>query len=90
MPRFTYPYAPLLIQPTNPFPNGQIVFRPYMLAMLRAANGKNFKCMVWPDSGADHCVFPLSFAQALGFDILNMKNHLFDGWGREHGERHVL
>ena len=52
-----------------------------MLASLRAANGKNFKCIVWPDSGADHCLFPLSLAQGLGLDILSMKRHLTGGVG---------
>ena len=38
-------------------------------------------CLVWLDTGADHCVFPLSFAQALGLDQLNMKMHLTGGVG---------
>jgi hypothetical protein len=81
MPRFTFPYIPFSIQPTDPFPNGQIAFRPYMLAVLRAANGKTLRCIVWPDSGADHCLFPVSFAQALGLDILAMKSQLTGGVG---------
>jgi hypothetical protein len=47
-----------------------------MLAVLRAANGNNLRCIVWPDSGADHCLFPVSFALALGLDILTLKSQL--------------
>lgn len=52
-----------------------------MLAKLTGSNGKFITCVVWPDSGADHCVFPASFAQAIGLDLLNMKSHLTSGVG---------
>ena len=39
------------------------------------------KCIAWPDSGADHCVFPLSFAGALGFDPLKMEMQFTGGVG---------
>jgi hypothetical protein len=54
--------------------------------MLRAriiapSAGHVLKCMVLTDTGADHCIFPLSFAAALGFDQLNMKMHNTTGVG---------
>ena len=38
-------------------------------------------CFVCLDTGADHCVFPLSFAPALGLDPLKMKMHMIGGVG---------
>jgi hypothetical protein len=38
-------------------------------------------CIVWPDSGADQCVFPVSFAIALGLDPLTMKQQITGGVG---------
>src|SRR5262249_15504213 len=49
--------------------------------VIQGSNGNKFQCMVWPDSGADHCVFPLSFATALGLNPLAMKKQMTGGVG---------
>lgn len=81
MPTVEFPFLPVAIGPTEPFPNGQIAFRPLALATLRAATGKTLRCVVLLDSGADSCVFPTSFASVLGLDILKMKKQLTGGVG---------
>jgi|SRR5271166_422344 len=81
MARFTFQYSETPIAPSAPFPNGQIVLRPLMLALLAAANGNTFRCVVWADSGADCCVFPLSFAIAMGLNPLEMRQNLTGGVG---------
>jgi len=81
MPRFPYNYTSFPIPPSPPFPNGQTVYRPLLLATLRAGNGHIFRCLAWPDSGADQCVFPLSFAIALKLDVLQMKRQPTGGVG---------
>ncbi len=52
-----------------------------MIARLKADNGNTFRCIALPDSGADQCVFPLSFAIALQLDPLQMKQQLTGGVG---------
>lgn len=81
MPRISFPYHGFPLDPTPPFPNGQTVWRPWAVAVLTAPNGQQLQCLCWPDSGADHCVFPLSFAIALGLDPLQMKSHMTGGVG---------
>src|SRR5258708_35421204 len=52
-----------------------------MIATLTAAGGNSFRCIVIADSGADQCVFPVSFAIALGLDPLHMLQQLTGGVG---------
>lgn len=81
MPRHSFPYFPFTLPATPPFPKGQTVYRPWVVTRLSASNGNTFMCFSWPDSGADQCVFPSSFAIALGLDPLKMKQQLTGGVG---------
>jgi hypothetical protein len=81
MPTFEFPYLGFQIAPSDPFPKGQVAFRPMAVAELTASTGKRLRCLVCTDSGADSCVFPSSFASVLGLDILTMKKHLTSGVG---------
>jgi hypothetical protein len=81
MPRHTFAYVELPLPPSDPFPNGTTVCRPLAIARLSAAKGKTLTCVIWPDSGADSCVFPISFAIALGLDPLKMKQQITGGVG---------
>lgn len=81
MPLVEFPYYPIPIPPTEPFPAGQTALRPLVRAILTAATGKRLRCVVCLDSGADSCVFPTSFASVLGLDILQMKKQLTGGVG---------
>src|SRR6266851_5651210 len=81
MPKYSNTFVTVNMPATQPFPNGQACHRPMMVAMLTASNGKQLRCIVWLDSGADHCVFPVSFAIALGLDPLQMQQQLTGGVG---------
>lgn len=62
-------YAPYPYPPGSGLPNGHVAYRPVVKVDLSTPNGK-ISCYAIVDSGADHCVFPLSFAAALGFSHL--------------------
>jgi hypothetical protein len=81
MARHSFPYFPFPMAASDPFPNGQIVYRPWVLTRLTAPNNTTFNCLSDVDSGADSCVFPASFAGALGLDILQMKQQTTGGVG---------
>lgn len=79
---YTFAYTAFSIPPSDPFPSGRQVYRPLLVARLKVpATGATVRCLVWPDSGADSCVFPLSFAQALGIDPVQMRMHMTGGVG---------
>jgi hypothetical protein len=81
MARHSFPYVPIALAATEPFPNGKTVYRPWVVTRLTAPNGSAFLCLSDIDSGADSCVFPVSFATALGLDILQMKRQMTGGVG---------
>lgn len=77
---YKFAYSPVTVPPTGAFPSGQTIYRP--LLQTRVVVGqKELVCIAWPDSGADHCVFPLSFASVLGLDPLQMKMQMTGGVG---------
>jgi len=63
------PYSSFYTPPDAPFPNGHIALRPILRVTLRNGN-KAVPCYAVVDSGADHCIFPLSFALALDLNPL--------------------
>jgi hypothetical protein len=78
----TFDYTQVSLAATEAFPEGQSVYRPLLRARLVSpSTGAFFKCLVLADTGADHCLFPLSFAAPLGFDPLNMKMATSGGVG---------
>jgi hypothetical protein len=81
MPRQTFPYIEFKLPPTQAFPNGQTVYRPLVFSRLTVSSGSTFLCASEIDSGADQCVFPVSFALALGLDPLKMKQQMTGGVG---------
>lgn len=81
MPVYTFAYTEIPIPPSGPFPNGQTAYRPYLVARIAAPSGQSLTCLVCLDTGADHCVFPLTFATALGLDPLQMKMQMTGGVG---------
>lgn len=80
MPWVDLKYTSFSIPPSDPFPLGQTVQRP-LLALRLSAGDKSLDCIACVDSGADHCVFPLSFALALGLNPLTMKRQNTAGVG---------
>lgn len=75
----SFPYTPHPLAATPPFPNGQIAHRPRLIAQIIGPGGKTQKCFVLLDTGADHCVFPLSFAGLIGLDPLTMPMQMTGG-----------
>lgn len=50
-------------------------------AIAVPGSSKGLRVLVLLDSGADHCVFPATFAAALGIDLLALKKHMTGGVG---------
>jgi hypothetical protein len=75
--RYTYFQIPA----SSAFPNGRIAPRP-VLSLSLAKGPKRVSCYAIIDSGADYCVFPLSFMQSLGLDPLIAPIELTAGVGR--------
>ena len=79
---YEFAYSSYPLPPSPPFPIGHTAYRPIVVVHLRApATGQLVTCTAVPDSGADQCVFPLSFAAALGLDTLKMQMDLVGGVG---------
>ena len=82
MPLISFQYSQYPVLPTDPFPNGQLLFRPMMIAhLLVPSSGRTHSCLVCLDTGADQCIFPRSFTTPLGLDPLQMKMHMTGGCG---------
>jgi hypothetical protein len=88
MARETFPYIAFSLPATEPFPNGYTVYRPLVYSRLTAPNGNTLFCVSEVDSGADQCVFPVSFAIALGLDPLTMKQQITGGVGNNGNVTH--
>lgn len=69
MPIYPVPYTQFNTPPSPAFPEGRIAYRPLLLLTL-ASGQTHLSCYAIVDSGADFCLFPLSFALALGLDPL--------------------
>src|SRR5271157_933523 len=76
----TFPYSNFRCPADPCFPNGHVAKRPAL--QLELVNGiSRLGCFGIVDSGADHCIFPLSFAVQLGLDPLAMKGCQATGLG---------
>lgn len=73
MPSFSFSYARLPIPPSKHRPQGHMAMRPWLAARISAPHDAPFvDCVVCLDTGADHCVFPLSIASRIGLEVENM------------------
>jgi hypothetical protein len=81
MPEVAYPFFRFSIPANDPYPQGQIVFRPWVPASLTAQNGESLRCYVCLDTGADACLFPLVMAIALKLDVLSLPKAMTGGVG---------
>jgi hypothetical protein len=82
MARVTFKYYERPMPATAVFPNGTVAYRPNLEATLVAMNGNKLRVLALADSGADHCVFPLSFATALKLDHHLMPHQLTGAIGK--------
>jgi hypothetical protein len=81
MPKVAYPFFKFPIPATDPYPQGQVAFRPWAAATLSAQNGESLRCYVCLDTGADACLFPLALAIALKLDVLSLPKAMTGGVG---------
>jgi hypothetical protein len=81
MPHVEFPYLGYPIPASDPFPDGQLAYRPIAAASLIGPSGRRLRCLVCLDSGADTCIFPASFAPVLGLDMLTLKRNFTAGVG---------
>lgn len=81
MPIVEFPYIEIPLPASDPFPAGAVVRRPLAAATITAVPGRNLRCIVCPDTGADYCLFPASFAALLGIDLLQLPRNLTTGVG---------
>jgi len=73
-----FPYSILPAKPDAAFPNRQSIKRPLLTVALEK-DGKSIVGLAIVDSGADNCIFPASFATALGITIPNQNAYVFSG-----------
>lgn len=74
------PYTPESCTPTPPFPNQTVVWRPAVKTVLEHSNARlPYAFLSVIDSGADYCVFPAVFGEAIGIDVKNGKSHRAQG-----------
>ena len=81
MPVIEFLYTGFSQPPSPPYPQGTVAYRPFAIATITASTGRHQRCFVCLDTGADSCVFPLSFAKLLGLDILSMPKQMTGGVG---------
>jgi len=73
-----FPYTTLPLGPSSAFPHQAELKRPVIDILLR--NGKKaVSTRALIDSGADHCIFPASFAKPLGITLPNHRFMRFSG-----------
>jgi hypothetical protein len=81
VPRLSFLYSRFTIEPSVPFPSGQTAYRPFMIAHIAGTNNHHQQVIVCLDTGADSCIFPLSFAGLIGLDPLQMPMQMTGGVG---------
>jgi hypothetical protein len=74
------PYTILPVQPDTAFPQRSAIRRP-IVALLLQKNNHSLIAYAVADTGADLCVFPASFATALGILIPTSRVSVFSGSG---------
>jgi len=82
VPIVEFRYIPFSIQSSDPFPQGQVAWRPFaQAAICRPGSSQQLRCIVCLDTGADSCLFPTAFATHLGIDLITLKNNVTGGVG---------
>jgi hypothetical protein len=85
------PYDILPCQPTDAFPHQANVARPQIQTYLEFKGHKlqfRFPCVI--DSGADYCMFPAQFGEALGIAIREGKTQATAGIGDDMAYFHAV
>ena len=72
LPPWEIPYTRISVGPSSAFPNGGRIYRPVVNILIERAPHGLFRCRARLDTGADGCMFPLSFAGALGLSLERM------------------
>lgn len=79
MPLYRYRYTSAKVGASAAFPDGQTVLRPQLPVVVAVASGQSVVCIATLDTGADLCVFPLSFAGRLGLEPETMPSAVTSG-----------
>ena len=87
MARHSFPYYPVLIDPSPAFPNGYTAHRPAAFVSLRVANNRTSEFLAVMDTGADHCMFPSDYLAVLGLDKASLPTSTVHGVGTDDGTR---
>jgi hypothetical protein len=77
----TFAYQKCRLAANPAYPQGRDAYSPMIPATIIASNGEWMRCEVLPDSGADHCIFPLDFAKSLKIDVFNLPHAHTGGVG---------
>jgi len=79
---YSFNYTRVPLDSSEPFPQGQELYRPIVkLRVVSPTTGTQVGFSAVVDSGADHCMFPLALATALGIDPLTLKKTTTGGVG---------
>ncbi|MGA8075345.1 MAG: hypothetical protein WB995_17855 [Candidatus Acidiferrales bacterium] len=82
-------YSEFPIPPSSAYPQGRTARRPILQISLISGTNR-LSCYAVVDSGADHCVFPRSFIQPLGLDVLGAPIELTSGMGSANVPTHFF
>lgn len=63
-----FPYTSFNLRPSPAFPEGRRILRPVVTTLVVCPRGFTALDAII-DTGADHCVFPLTTARELGLDM---------------------
>lgn len=72
-------YTQVQFEPNGAHPEGLRVARPWLIARIAAHGQAPLTCRVCLDTGADYCVFPLTFAHLLGLNVADMPESVTSG-----------
>lgn len=82
MATYSFSYTQVRLDASEPFPNGQDLYRPIVsLRVTAPSTGRQLRFSAVVDSGAGHRMFPSALAIALGLDPLTLKKNTTGGVG---------
>jgi hypothetical protein len=86
---YSLAYTYFDIPASQAFPEGRRAPRPIVkLILINPDKAQELACYAIIDSGADHCVFPRSFMEPLGFDLGDCPIEMIAGVGSKNVPTH--
>jgi hypothetical protein len=87
MPTFKFPYCRATLDITPAFPDGHVVYRPFVGAILRNGDRETEPFFGLVDTGADYCMFPSEYLTYLGIDKESLPPSVAMGVATDHAVR---